>query len=143
MAFGEAVYKRSEWPRTLGLPWRSYGCLQAGYATGFLMGLRWPAAKAALDTPGLDTPATAAAMRVADLSLIPARASTLDLEATRPTLAALARLDRAYAFILNSCPAGRSSRMADARPRSQGPLPTSACTAVCPQLAKADVAVAE
>jgi len=69
---------------------------------------------AIIDTPGLDTPATAAAMRAADLSLIPARASTLDLEATRPTLAALARLNRAYAFVLNSCPAGRSGRIADA-----------------------------
>ena len=69
---------------------------------------------AIIDTPGLDTPATAAAMRAADLSLIPARASTLDLEAARPTLAALARLNRAYAFVLNSCPAGRSGRIADA-----------------------------
>jgi chromosome partitioning protein len=69
---------------------------------------------AIIDTPGLDTPATAAAMRAADLSLIPARASTLDLEATRPTLAALARLDRRYAFVLNACPAGRSGRIADA-----------------------------
>jgi chromosome partitioning protein len=69
---------------------------------------------AIIDTPGLDTPATASAMRAADLSLIPARASTLDLEATRPTLAALARLNRAYAFVLNSCPAGRSGRIADA-----------------------------
>jgi chromosome partitioning protein len=65
---------------------------------------------------GVDTPATAAAMHAADLSLIPARASTLDLEATRPTLAALARLARAYAFVLNACPPGRSSRIADASP---------------------------
>jgi chromosome partitioning protein len=69
---------------------------------------------AVVDTPGLDTPATAAAIRAADLSLIPARASTLDLEATRPTLAALARLNRPYAFVLNACPAGRSGRIADA-----------------------------
>jgi chromosome partitioning protein len=69
---------------------------------------------AVIDTPGLDTSATAAAMRAADLTIIPARASTLDLEATRPTLAALARLNRPYAFVLNSCPAGRSSRIVDA-----------------------------
>jgi chromosome partitioning protein len=78
------------------------GLAQAGYTL------------AVIDTPGLDTSATAAAMRAADLTLIPARASTLDLEATRPTLAALARLNRPYAFVLNSCPAGRSSRIADA-----------------------------
>lgn len=53
-------------------------------------------------------------MLAADLSLIPARASTLDLEAARPTRATLARLNRPYAFVLNACPAGRSSRIADA-----------------------------
>ncbi len=69
---------------------------------------------AVIDTPGIDTAAAAVAMRVADLSLIPARPSTLDLEAARPTMAALARLDRRYAFVLNACPAGRSSRLEDA-----------------------------
>jgi chromosome partitioning protein len=69
---------------------------------------------AVIDTPGIDTSATAEAMTVASLNLIPARASTLDLEATRPTLAALARLNRPYAFVLNACPAGRSGRIADA-----------------------------
>jgi chromosome partitioning protein len=69
---------------------------------------------AVIDTPGLDTSATAEAMIAADLNLIPARASALDLEATRPTLAALARLNRPYAFVLNSCPPGRTGRIADA-----------------------------
>jgi chromosome partitioning protein len=68
---------------------------------------------AIIDTPGSDTPGTAAAMAAADLALIPARASVLDLEATRPTIAALGRLDRSYAFVLNACPPGRSSRIAD------------------------------
>jgi chromosome partitioning protein len=58
--------------------------------------------------------AAAAAMRAADLVIIPARPSTLDLEASRPTLAALARLDRPYAFVLNACAGGRSSRIEDA-----------------------------
>lgn len=69
---------------------------------------------AVIDTAGVDSAATAAAMRAADLSLIPARPSALDLEAARPTMAALARLDRPYAFILNSCQAGRSARLEDA-----------------------------
>jgi chromosome partitioning protein len=69
---------------------------------------------AVIDTPGIDTPATAEAMIAADLNLIPARASTLDLEAMRPTLTALARLNRPYAFVLNACPAGKSGRIADA-----------------------------
>ena len=67
-----------------------------------------------IDTQGVDSPATAAAMRSADLALIPARASALDLEAARPTMAALSRLSRPYAFVLNQCGAGRTSRMQDA-----------------------------
>ena len=67
---------------------------------------------AIIDTAGVDS--VAAAMRAADLVIIPARPSTLDLEASRPTLAALARLDRPYAFVLNACAAGRSSRLEDA-----------------------------
>jgi chromosome partitioning protein len=69
---------------------------------------------AIIDTAGVDTAATAAAMAIADLTLIPARPSTLDIEGARPTLAALARLDRPYAFILNACPPGRSCRNDDA-----------------------------
>ncbi len=42
------------------------GLAQAGYTL------------AVIDTPGVDTAATAAAMRTADLSLIPARPSALD-----------------------------------------------------------------
>ena len=53
-------------------------------------------------------------MRAADLVVIPARPSVLDLEASRPTMAALARLDRAYCFVLNACAAGRNSRLEDA-----------------------------
>ncbi len=69
---------------------------------------------AVVDTQGVDTAATAAAMRMADLSLIPARPSALDIEAARPTMGSLARLNREYAFVLNQCPAGRSARPQDA-----------------------------
>ena len=69
---------------------------------------------AVIDTQGVDTAATAAAMRVADLSLIPARPSALDIEAARPTMGALSRLGRPYAFVLNQCPVGRTSRPSDA-----------------------------
>ena len=57
---------------------------------------RVPAALAALkkqrvqlviiDTPGVDSPATVAAMQAADLCAIPARPSIADIEATRPTV---------------------------------------------------------
>jgi chromosome partitioning protein len=69
---------------------------------------------AVIDTQGVDTAATAAAMRSADLSLIPARPSALDIEAARPTIASLNTLQRPFAFILNQCPAGRSARPTDA-----------------------------
>ena len=55
-------------------------------------------------------------MRAADLCLIPARPSRLDLQATLPTIEALMRLglkDR-FAFVLNQTPPGRSSRTAEA-----------------------------
>jgi chromosome partitioning protein len=69
---------------------------------------------AVIDTAGVDNVTTAAAMRAADLALIPARPSTLDLEAARPTLSALTRLGRPYSFVLNSCPPGRNGRLEDA-----------------------------
>lgn len=67
-----------------------------------------------IDTQGVDTPATSAAMRSSDLALIPARASVLDIEAAKPTMSALARIGRPYAFVLNHCAAGRAARMQDA-----------------------------
>jgi len=69
---------------------------------------------AVIDTQGVDTAATAAAMRAADLSLIPARPSALDIEASRPTMAALSRLSQPFAFVLNQCPPGRTARLQDA-----------------------------
>lgn len=68
-----------------------------------------------IDTAGIDSPAATAAMRVADMSLIPARPSLADIEATKPTYAALSRLGRPYAFVLNQCaPQLRGGRAADA-----------------------------
>lgn len=69
---------------------------------------------AIIDTAGIDSAATSAAMTAADLSLIPARTSLLDIEAARPTMTALTRLNRRFAFVLNSCPPTRSPRAADA-----------------------------
>lgn len=67
-----------------------------------------------IDTQGIDSAATSAAMRSADLALVPARASLLDIEAAKPTMASLMKLNRDYALILNQCPPGRTSRMQDA-----------------------------
>jgi chromosome partitioning protein len=69
---------------------------------------------AIIDTPGVDTPATTAAMQAADLCLVPARPSVADIEAARPTIRTLATLGKSFSFVLNQCPPGRSIRTLDA-----------------------------
>jgi chromosome partitioning protein len=61
---------------------------------------------AIIDTPAADNTATMAAARAADLCLIPARPSPVDIEATHPTLAVIRRLEKGFAFVLNQAPAG-------------------------------------
>jgi len=65
-----------------------------------------------LDTPGVDNPGTTAAIRTADLCLIPCRPTPADLRAFKPTLAAIHRLSKEYAFVLNQTPP-RSYRVRD------------------------------
>lgn len=68
-----------------------------------------------IDTAGIDTAATAAAMNEANLTLIPSRPSVLDIEAAKPTMQTLNRLEKPFAFVLNCCaPNTRSARMTDA-----------------------------
>ncbi|WP_342154328.1 ParA family protein [Methylorubrum sp. SB2] len=67
-----------------------------------------------IDTPGVDTPAATAAIQVANLCLIPARPSIADIEAARPTVRSIARLDKPFSYVLNQCPPGRSIRTSDA-----------------------------
>jgi chromosome partitioning protein len=71
---------------------------------------------AILDTAGIASTGGNLAMQVADLALIPARPSRLDLQATMPTIEALMRLEmrERFAFVLNQCPAGRNSRATEA-----------------------------
>lgn len=67
-----------------------------------------------IDTAGFDSPAANAAMRVADLALVPCRPTAPDLRGSRPTVQALMRLDKPFAFILNQCPP-RSPRVDETR----------------------------
>jgi chromosome partitioning protein len=69
---------------------------------------------AVIDTQGHDSAGNSAAMRSADLCLIPATPSVMDIEAAKPTVGALTRLGRPFAFVLNRCPAARVVRMQDA-----------------------------
>jgi chromosome partitioning protein len=66
-----------------------------------------------IDTPGVDSPGTLAAIRAADLCLIPCRPTPADLRAFKPTLAAIYRLEKRFAFVLNQTPP-RSYRNRDA-----------------------------
>lgn len=67
-----------------------------------------------IDTPGVDSPGVNAAMRVADLALIPCRPTATDLRGCMPTVQALIRLDKPFAFMLSQCPP-RSPRVDEAR----------------------------
>ena len=75
---------------------------------------RLPAALAALekagvtlaiiDTPGTESPVAAAAMKAADLCVIPARPNVFDLWASESTRKMVRELRKEYVFLLNQCP---------------------------------------
>jgi chromosome partitioning protein len=70
-----------------------------------------------VDTPGADSPATHNSMTAADLCLVPLRPTRPDALALAPTVDALKRGRRRFAFVLSQCPAvarsSRASEMAD------------------------------
>jgi chromosome partitioning protein len=68
---------------------------------------------AVLDSQGSDTPLVTAAIRAADLCLVPTRPTPADLEATQPTLEAIQATRRKFAFVLNQAPV-RSGRLNEA-----------------------------
>ena len=59
---------------------------------------------AILDTAGIAGTATNIAVEHSDLCLIPARPSRLDIQATWPTVDAVRRMGKPFAFVLNQCP---------------------------------------
>jgi chromosome partitioning protein len=67
-----------------------------------------------IDTPGRDDPATAAAIRAADLCVIPCRPTAADMKATPPTAATIKRLSKSAAFVLTQTPV-RGFRINEAR----------------------------
>ena len=67
------------------------------------------------DTPGAHTGALGLVAECADLCLLPARPTLLDIEATAATFAAVQAAKRRAAFVLNQCPPlPRSSRASEA-----------------------------
>lgn len=65
-----------------------------------------------LDTAGHDNPAASAAVRAADLCLIPSRPTAFDVMATRPTRDMVEKLGKPYLFVLNQCPPGHKGTRA-------------------------------
>jgi chromosome partitioning protein len=59
---------------------------------------------AIIDTPGSHNDIATAAIRLADLCLIPAKPSLADIEAAHPTFQAIHSYDRPFAFVLNQAP---------------------------------------
>jgi len=70
---------------------------------------------AVFDTAGADGPSVRLVTEAADLCLLPARPTIMDVEATAATFRAVFLAKRKAAFVLNQCPATyRSSRAGDA-----------------------------
>jgi len=70
---------------------------------------------AIFDTTGADATAVRPVCEVADLSLLPARPTRLDVEATAATFRAVFLAKRKAAFVLNQCPSSyRSTRASEA-----------------------------
>jgi chromosome partitioning protein len=89
--------------------------IDIGSLTDALGGLRSAGyTLAVIDTVGTDTAATAMAMRAADLVLVPARPSALDIQGIKPTLFSLEGVGKPFGMILNACGAGLVSRIEDA-----------------------------
>jgi chromosome partitioning protein len=63
-----------------------------------------------IDTPGTDSVATEAAMKAADLCVIPARPTVFDIWSSEVTRAKLKALRREFVFVLNQCPAMQDSQ---------------------------------
>ncbi len=63
-----------------------------------------------IDTPATDTPAADAAMRAADLCVIPARPTIFDIWSSEVTRGKLKTLAKDFAFVLNQCPPMQESQ---------------------------------
>ncbi len=64
---------------------------------------------AVIDAPGQDSEHLAAAVRAADLCVIPARPNAFDLWASEETRAQVKNKGKDYAFLLNQCPPSQQS----------------------------------
>lgn len=63
-----------------------------------------------IDTPATDTPASDAAMKAADLCVIPARPTIFDIWSSEVTRGKLKTLAKEFVFVLNQCPPMQESQ---------------------------------
>jgi chromosome partitioning protein len=66
-----------------------------------------------IDTPGAEGAASLAAMKAADISVIPSRPNVFDLWASAQTRAALKETRSDFVFLLNQCPPAQQSARVD------------------------------
>lgn len=66
-----------------------------------------------IDTAGTETATTTAAMKAADLCLIPSRPNVFDLWASEQTRKTLRELRKEFVFLLNQCPPSQQSARVD------------------------------
>ncbi len=62
-----------------------------------------------LDTPAFELPASLAAIKTADLSIVPARQALFDIWASEVTGRKLRLMDKQFVFLLNQCPPTREA----------------------------------
>jgi chromosome partitioning protein len=62
-----------------------------------------------VDTPRLDSPRTLAAIKAADLCIVPARPATFDIWAAEVTGRKLKLMGKEFVFLLNQCPPARQA----------------------------------
>ncbi len=63
-----------------------------------------------VDTPVLESPRSLAAIKAADLCIVPARPATFDIWASEVTGRKLKLMDKEFIFLLNQCPPAAASR---------------------------------
>lgn len=71
---------------------------------------RRKATLAIIDTPVLESPATLAAVKTADLTIVPARPSQFDIWAAEVTGRRMTLMNERFLFLLNQCPPRGQSR---------------------------------
>jgi chromosome partitioning protein len=93
------------WAKTRGLDDVPVGAVTAGKLPATLAALEKNGfTLAIIDTAGAEGGSSTAAMRAADLNIIPSRPNIFDLWASEQTRATLKELKSEFVFVLNQCP---------------------------------------